>query len=306
MWNKTTVAGRVLVTRLVNSVVVMAAVALLTFALVDLAPGSFLDELAANPQISASTIQRLNQQYGLDRPFYQKFWSWARGAVRGDFGYSYVYQRPVARLVGERIWKTVALNLAALAVAWSSGMALGLAAAARRGSVVDWIVGAGTAVLLAAPVLVVSVLVLALATRMAWPIGGNFVLPMLVVAAAWLPGIARHTRAAILAVLDAPHMLAARARGVSRRRLLLVHALREALPPLTGLFGLSVSALLSASLLVEIVMGWPGIGQLMYDAVLKRDLFLVIDLVQLSALLLLAGNIAGDFLLHASDPRTDA
>lgn len=98
-------------------------------------------------------------------------------------------------------------------------------------------------------------------------------------------------------------MLAARARGVSRGRLLLVHAVREALNPLTGLLGLSIAALLSASLPVEVVTAWPGIGQLTFDAVLKRDLFLVVDLVQLSALLLLAGNMIGDLLLHVVDPR---
>jgi peptide/nickel transport system permease protein len=101
-------------------------------------------------------------------------------------------------------------------------------------------------------------------------------------------------------------MLAARARGVGRGRLFLVHAFRESLNPLSSLFGFSVSALVSASLLVEVVMSWPGIGQLMYDAVLKRDIFLVVGLVQLSALFLLVGNIVGDLLLHALDPRLAA
>jgi peptide/nickel transport system permease protein len=85
-----------------------------------------------------------------------------------------------------------------------------------------------------------------------------------------------------------------------------VHAFREALNPLTSLVGLSVAGLVSASLIVEVVMAWPGIGALTYDAVLRRDIFLVVDLVQLAALLLLAGNVIGDALLHAVDPRTSA
>jgi len=278
------VNGWFLVERFVTSLVVMAAVALLTFMLIDLAPGSYVDELSANPQISPATLARMRDQYGLDRPFYQKFWQWGRSVTEGDFGYSFVYQRPIRQLVAERLWNTVRLNLAALVVAWLAGMALGLAAAAARGSAVDWTIGAVTTILLSSPAVVLAIVLLACAARSGVSLGSLF-LPV------------------VLSARDAPHMLAARARGIGHARLLLVHALREALNPLTSVVGVSVAALLSASLPVEVVMSWPGIGQLTFDAVLKRDIFLVVDLVQLSALLLLAGNTAGDVLLHALDPR---
>ena len=297
--------GTLLVQRLMTSAVVMAVVALLTFALMDLAPGSYVDELALNPQVSAEAIARMREQYGLDRPFYQKFWKWGRSVATGDFGYSMVYQRPIRQLVAERLWNTVRLNLLALAAAWTVGVALGLLAAATRGSPVDWMIGGVTILLLSTPAVVLSFVLLASAARVGAPLG-TVLLPVVAVAAVWLPAIARHTRAAILAALDAPHMLAARARGVSRARRLIVHAVREALNPLTSLVGLSFASLLSASLPVEVVMSWPGIGQLMFDAVLKRDLFLVVDLVQLSALLLLVGNAAGDILLQMVDPRIAA
>ena len=132
----------------------------------------------------------------------------------------------------------------------------------------------------------------------------HLLLPAIAVAAIWISAIAQHTRAAITVALDSPHMLAARARGISRTRLVLVHAVREALNPLTSFFGISISGLVSASLVVEVVMAWPGIGALAYDAVLKRDIFLVVDLVQLSALMLLVGNTIGDILLRLVDPRT--
>jgi peptide/nickel transport system permease protein len=103
--------------------------------------------------------------------------------------------------------------------------------------------------------------------------------------------------------LDAPYVLGARSRGIGRWRLLFVHALREALAPVSTLFGLSLSAVLSASLVVEVVMAWPGIGQLAYDAVFKRDIFLVVDLAELSALLLLVGNSIADAFLRRLDPR---
>jgi peptide/nickel transport system permease protein len=296
------VKGAFLLERFVTSFVVMAFVALTTFALIDLAPGSFVDELATNPQISQDTLARLRVQYGLDRPFYEKFWRWGRGVVQGDFGDSFVYQRPVRQLVAERLWNTVRLNLVALAVAWTLGVGLGLAAAASRGSALDWAITAVTTLLLSTPVVVLAIVLLACAARVGASLG-SLSLPVAAVAAVWMPAIARHTRAAVLAALAAPHMLAARARGVGPWRLLLIHAIRDATIPLTSLFGLSVAALLSASLPVEVVMSWPGIGQLTFDAVIKRDIFLVVDLVQLSALLLLAANTVGDLLLHALDPR---
>jgi peptide/nickel transport system permease protein len=291
-----------LIERLVTSFGVMAVVALLTFVLIDFAPGSVVDDLALNPQISAATLSQMREQYGLDRPFYEKFWRWVQNVARGDFGYSLVYQRSVRQLVAERLWNTVALNLLALTVAWTLGLALGLLAAAGRGSPVDWTVTGVTTALLSIPVVVLAVVALAGAARFGVPLG-TLALPVMVVAAVWCPAIARLARSTVLAALAGPHMLAARARGIGRRRLLVVHALREALGPLTSLFGVSVAALLSASLPVEVVMSWPGIGQLAFDAVLKRDIFLVVDLVQLSALLLLAGNTAGDILLHVFDPR---
>jgi len=291
-----------LATRLFSSLGMMAAIALLTFALIDLVPGSYLDELSANPQISPAMLARAREQYGLDRPFYQKFAQWARGAARGDFGYSFVYQRPIRELVAERLWNTARLNLTALAVAWTLGLTLGLAAAAARESPVDWAITGITAVMLSTPVVVLAIVLLAGAARVGVSLG-SLLLPAAAIAAVWLPAIARHARRAIVSALDAPHMLAARARGVSRTRLLLVHAVREALNPLTSLVGLSAAAALSASLPVEVIMSWPGIGQLTFDAVLKRDIFLVVDLVQLSALMLLVGNAVGDVMLHIVDPR---
>jgi peptide/nickel transport system permease protein len=308
--------------RLGNTLVVMTLVALLTFFLIDLTPGSYLEDLATNPQVSAESLERMRVQFGLDQPFYRKFLRWGRSVASGDFGYSFVYQRPIRLLIAERISNTVLLNVIALTAAWTLGLGLGLAAAASRGSPLDWAIGALTTILLASPGVVLAVLLLAGAARFGWPIGGlsggddaagtsqrlvdlmrHLIVPVTAVALVWLPAIARHTRTALIAALDAPYVLGARSRGIGRRRLLLVHALREALAPVSTLFGLSLSAVLSASLVVEVVMAWPGIGQLAYDAVFKRDIFLVVDLVQLSAILLLAGNAIGDAFLRRLDPR---
>src|SRR5262245_11332216 len=262
----------------------MLVVALLTFLLIDLAPGSYLDDLATNPQISADVVERMRAEYGLDQPFHRKFVRWARSVTQGDFGYSFVYQRPVRQLIAERLSNTVLLNVVALSSAWALGLSLGLAAAAARGSLVDWVIGAATTLLLASPGVVLAVLLLAAAARYGFPIGGlssghdaestsqtlidfvrHLIVPAAAIALVWLPAIARHTRAALITALDAPYVLGARSRGIGRWRILLVHAFREALAPVSTLFGVSLSAVLSASLVVEVVMAWPGIGQLAYD-----------------------------------------
>jgi peptide/nickel transport system permease protein len=155
------------------------------------------------------------------------------------------------------------------------GLALGLAAAASRGSPLDWAIGALTTILLASPGVVLAVLLLAGAARLGLPIGGlsggdeaggtaqrlvdlvrHLIVPATAIALVWLPAIARHTRTALIGAMDAPYVLGARSRGIGRWRLLLVHALREALAPVSTLFGLSLSAVLSASLVVEVVMAW--------------------------------------------------
>src|SRR5207237_7781106 len=134
--------------RFAHSVILIALLALTTFLLIGQAPGSYLDELAANPQVSPESLARMRAQFGLDRPFYEKFWRWGQSVASGDFGYSFVYQRPIRRLIGERLANTVLLNLAALIVAWTAGILVGLLAAARRGSWIDGIVGAVTTALI--------------------------------------------------------------------------------------------------------------------------------------------------------------
>ena len=263
--------------RLGNALIVMALVALLTFLLIDLAPGSYLGDLATNPQISAETVERMRVQFGLDQPFYQKFLRWGRSVASGDFGYSFVYQRPIGQLIAERLSNTVLLNVIALTAAWTLGLALGLAAAASRGSPIDWAIGAVTTILLASPGVVLAVLLLAGAARVGLPIGGlsggddaggtvhrfvdllrHLIVPAAAIALVWFPAIARHTRAALIAALDAPYVLGARSRGVGRWRLLLVHALREALAPVSTL--LACRCPRSSAPRSSSKSSWPGPG----------------------------------------------
>jgi peptide/nickel transport system permease protein len=135
-------------------------------------------------------------------------------------------------------------------------------------------------------------------------LAAHLVLPACALVLLNVPVIARHVRASLIDALDAPFLQAVRARGVPRQALIFRHALRAASNPLVSLFGLSVGGLLSTSLVVEALMSWPGLGPLLLDAILARDVHVVIGAVLCSTLLLIGGNIAADLLLYATDPRT--
>ncbi len=313
--------------RVGNAAVVALLVPVLTLFLLGRAPGDYLSELAANPQVSQTTLAQLRAEYGIDQPLPFKYLHWLRNAAHGDLGFSLVYQRPIADLIGARLWNTALLNSLALLLAWTMGIGVSLLVSLpRRSRWPDWLAGAAATLMASVPAVLAALLLLAAAAATGLPVGGmtsrdwdelafgvrivdlsrHLLLPVIAVSLAWLPVVIRHTRAALDRTLREPYIATARAKGVSSARVLVAHAFRNAIGPLAAYFGLSVSALLSASLPVEVVMGWPGLGQLAYDAVLKRDIFLVTDLAVIAALLLLAGNLIGDALLYWSDPRLGA
>jgi peptide/nickel transport system permease protein len=299
-------------------------VSVLTFVFTALAPGSYFDELRLNPQIAPESVAALRARYGLDRPLVVRYGLWAGSLLRGEMGFSFAYNAPVAPLVGYRARNTLLLSMTATLVAWGVALALGIWSAERPGSPTDRAISGVTAALLIAPDLVLALGALMLAVRTGWfPAGGmssvgheslsfgartrdvawHMVLPVTVLVLSVCPVLVRHVRAAIREVLDAPYLLAARGHGVPRRRLLWRHALRGAANPLISLFGFSLGALVSGSLIVEVVMSWPGLGPLMLESILARDLYVVIGGVLLSTLFLVAGNLIADLLLYWADPR---
>ena len=305
---------RFVASRGLNAILIALLVPFLALFLLGRAPGDYLSELAANPQVSQSTLAQMRQQYGLDQSLQKKYFLWVGNALSGDLGFSFVYQRPIREVIGARVWNTLLLNSVALAFSWIVGIALSLAATIPRRRGAEWAAGALATLMSAIPAVLLALILLAAALPLGLPIGGltahsvtdllrHLFLPAIAVSVVWLPVVIRHTRAALDQAMREPYIVTARAKGLSRTAIVARHALANARNPLATFFGLSVSALLSASLAVEVVMGWPGMGQLTYDAVLKRDVFLVMDLAVISALLLLVGNVIGDLLLYFSDPR---
>ena len=309
--------------RFLHAVVLLIGVSLLTFAFTELAPGDYYSQMRVDPSISPETVDALRHRAGYDRPLPVRYAAWAASVLRGDFGYSLAYAGPVAPLVEERLGATLLLAGSATLAAWLLAIPLGIWYATRRGWQ-DALARAAMALLLIVPDLLLALVLLLLAVETGWfPAGGmaspdaaslppwsrmadllrHLFLPAAVLTVGMLPVLVRHVRAAMLEAMSSPFALSARAQGIAPRRLLYRHLLPAALNPLVSLFGLSIGTLLSASLLVEVVMGWPGLGPLLIEAIMSRDIPVVLAVVMLSAAFLIAGNLAADLLLYRLDPR---
>jgi peptide/nickel transport system permease protein len=316
--------SRVLWLRLASAAPLLLAVSLVCFLLLHFAPGSFLDRLRLDPELSPSALRALERSYRLDRPWPEQYLAWLGAALRGDLGTSLVYQRPVQDLLLEGGRYTCALIAAAGALSWLAGLALALVAAARPGGSLDRILVALAVAALSVPTLVLAVGALALAAATeVLPLGGgsagdaelwswprqlldflhHLALPSLVLTGGLLPLCFLQARGAILEELPSGFVRAARARGLSSAQALVGHALRAARPPLVAVAGGSIARLLNGALLVEVVMGWPGVGRLALQGLSARDPFLLLGVFSFVAILLLAGNLLSDLVLAAVHPQ---
>ena len=309
---------RYLARRLLHGAFLLVGVSVLSFLFSDLAPGDYYSELQSDPRVSAATLAALRTQNGLDRPLPVRYATWLKSIGRGDFGYSLAYQGPVGPLLAQRIPGTLLLTSMATALGWLLSVPLGIWSAARRRSWPEASLKVILSVLLSIPELLMAIALLALAVQTGClPAGGlhspgradaldalrHLVIPVTVLTLGLLPILVRHVRSAVSEALDAPFALAAAAHGIPWRRLLFRHVLPVAMNPLISLFGLSLGSLLSASLLVEVLTGWPGLGPLFLDAIFARDYAVVLGVVMISTAFLIGGNMVADLLLYRADPR---
>jgi len=314
---------RFLALRLLRAMFVLMGVSVFAFVLIDLAPGHYFEEMRLNPQISRETIAAVQVEYGLDRPLPVRYWRWLRSVSRGELGFSVAYKSPVWPLLRPRIANTLILTTAALVCSWLIAIPLGVWMASHPRRWMSRVVGMGNTFLLVTPDVLISLALLALALGTGWfPTGGmhapasdselfgnlkdltmHLLLPVCTLAAAMLPVLVRHVRSAMLEVLESQFIVAARGHGISQFRLLFRHALPAAANPLISLFGVSVGLLLSGSLLVEVIMSWPGLGPMLLQSILERDPHVVVAAVLLSTVFLVAGSLLADVFLCIADPR---
>jgi len=315
---------RYLLRRSAHAAFLLLGVSLLAFAFTVLAPGSYFDEMRLNPQIAPETIVALRARYELDRPLAVRYVHWLAWLLHGDMGFSFAYNTPVAPLLLVRARNTLLLTSTAMLLAWALALPLGIWSAEHLGRLPDLLLSWGAAALLVIPDLALALGLLVVAVKLGrLPTGGmvslNFenlsffgkagdlllhmALPVAALVLSVLPLLVRHVRAGVAEVLAAPFLLAAEGHGIARRVLLYRYALPAAANPLISLFGFSIGTLLSGSLLIELVMSWPGLGPFLLEAILARDIYVVIGGVLLSTLFLVGGNFLADLLLYWADPR---
>jgi peptide/nickel transport system permease protein len=297
-----------LIRRVTLSLTAMLGVITIVFVLLHVSgdPASLLVTQNATTQ----DMERIRQAYGLDRPLSVQYGRFIARVVRGDLGYSYRQGLPVTELIGERLGATFELALAAFAVAMLLGVALGMVAAARRGSAVD--TAAMTIALLGTSMpsfWLGLLLIIVFGVKLGWlPISGyggldHLVMPAFVLGGFYAAQVSRLTRTSLLDVLAQDYVRTGRAKGLTGRALLFKHALRNAALPVLTVLGLHFGQMLGGALIVESIFAWPGMGRLAVQAVLGRDFPVVQGAAIMGAAVFIAVNLTVDLLYGWVDPR---
>jgi peptide/nickel transport system permease protein len=298
-----------LLRRLFQAVLILVGVSFVTFALLYLLPADPVRQIAgrtASPQM----VQNIRTQLGLDQPFLVQYGRYFLGLLQGDLGRSYLQRSEVAELIGARLPASLLLMAAAIGTELVIGLSMGLIAAVRRGSGTDQALMVASFVGVSAPQFVVGLLLLyVFAYQLGWfPIGGygtwrHLVLPALtlgIIGAGWY---SRMMRSSMIDVLRQDYIRTARAKGLGRGAILLRHALPNAVLPVIAMIGIDIGLFMSGIVVVEGVFGWPGIGQLAWQAIQRVDLPIIMGVTLVSAVAIVLGNLLADLLAPFVDPR---
>lgn len=311
---------RYVIVRAIAALALVFVVSSAALLLAQLAPGDYMSQFGSDPAAIAAERHRL----GLDRPFAEQYATWLTRSLTLDLGESFQYHLPVTTLVRERAANTALLAISALILATLIGIPCGILTGSGRGVGVSLIRGLSVA-LLSAPPLITSILLLTIAARTGWlPVGGmgslpadvswtarvtslglHLVIPALALGLPLAATIERLQAQALTEALHRPSTTAARARGLPRSRIIGRHAWRLSLGPLLAIYGVLIGSLFSGSFAVEIVTSWPGLGDLMRQALLARDTYLVAGCAAAGAVFLGAGVLAADVAHGALDPRVE-
>ena len=305
--------------RLLSAIPVLIGVTIVVFLSVQLVPGdialSILGRMASQEQ-----LQALRENMGLDQPIVIQYLRWFGALMQGDIGISLAQQLPVAQILVPKIWNSLMLMAGSLALVLVFGFLLAVLSAPRFRSLTDRAVVALTLVLASLPVFwlgIVALYLLAFKWKL-FPISGMYnivnpggfwdlmhhmVLPASVTAASSIAVVARVTRSRMIDVLNEPYILAARARGLRRRQVVLRHGVRNTLPTFASIGGLQIGYLFGGVVFTEIIFNWPGVGLQLYDAILARDIPMIQGCVLVVATVFVLGNMISDITVHALDPR---
>ena len=301
--------GKFVVRRMILLIPMILGVSFLVFVFMDMAPGTVLDSLAND--LSEAELARLYHEYGYDRSVLYRFWLYLKGMFHGSLGYSYIYKTDVLTLYLQRLPATLELAGASLLLAAVLSLPLGVFAAANRGKAADGLISGLSVLGMSMPNFWLGVLLMLLFSQMLHllPSGGNaqglksLILPAFTLGCGLMAALTRTTRSGLLEVLEEDYLKTARAKGLTRTRLLFKHALKNALIPVLTVLGSQMGMLVGGSVVTENVFSWPGVGRLLVDAIKERDTTTVTGCLILTALLIGLIQMLVDVLYAAVNPR---
>jgi peptide/nickel transport system permease protein len=315
--------------RLGYAVITLFLVSLLTFFIIELAPGSAVDAeidrlRAMGSTVSVEQTAALEEQYGVNDPWIVKYGKWAGGLIRGDFGMSFAYREPVADVIWSRFGLSVALAVGATVIAWGIAIPVGVYSATHRYSLGDNIITLIQFIGVAIPEFLLALAVMVVAVQMGFDVGGLFSneyrnapwslakladmlahlwMPLLVISVASTAWLTRVMRANLFDVLSQQYVQTARAKGVAERKVIWKHAVRNALHPLVMTLGATLSVIISGEAVVSIIFNLPTTGQALIQTLIVKDTYVAATLLVMLSALLIIGNLIGDLLLMWVDPR---
>jgi peptide/nickel transport system permease protein len=306
-------------TRFLYAVPVLVGVTVIVFLSLQLVPGDIALTLLGR-MANAEQLATLREELGLNQPLIVQYLLWVGDLLRGDIGNSVSQQLPVAQILGPKIVNSLILMAGSLFLVLVFGFLLSVASAPRFRTFTDRAVVAFTLVLASLPVFWLGIVLLYF-FGFKWklfPISGMYntidpggigqllhhmVLPAFTTAASSIAVVTRVTRSRMIDVLGQPYILAARARGLSRRQVVLRHAVRNTLPTFANIGGLQIGYLFGGVIFSEIIFNWPGIGLMLFDAILQRDVPVIQGCVLIVAIVFVLGNLVSDVVVHLLDPR---
>ncbi len=298
-----------LIRRLVHAALILLGVSFITFFLLYVLPADPVRQIAGR-SATAATVQNIREQLGLDQPFVVQYARYLGGLVQGDMGRSYLQKTEVAELIWSRLPATLLLMFGAIICELALGLTMGVIAALWRGKTVDQVLMTTSFVTVSAPQFVVSLLLLyVFAVKLGWfPIGGygtfaHLVLPAVTLGILGSGWYSRMMRSSMIDVLRADYIRTARAKGLTRARVVLRHALPNAILPVIAMIGIDIGIFMGGIVVVESVFGWPGIGQLAWQAIQRVDIPIIMGVTLVSAFAIVIGNLVADLIAPLIDPR---
>jgi peptide/nickel transport system permease protein len=319
-----------IIRRLLLGIVTLWALTIVTFVIIQLPPGDFVDAYVAQASamgsaISAAEAAAMRQAYGLDQPLWVQYVKWVSLISRGQFGLAFEYGRPVKEVIGDRLWLTIVISLAALVVTWALALPIGIYSAVRQYSIGDYFFTFLGFIGLAVPNFLLALIILYLGFKYlginvgglfspeyelapwswakVWDLAKHVPVPAIILALAGTAQLVRIMRANLLDELRKPYVVTARARGLPERRVIMKYPVRAALNPFASTIGYLLPFIVSGSIIVSVVLSLPTVGPLLLRALVAQDMLLASTIIMLLGVLTVIGTFISDLLLMWIDPR---